>query len=143
MTWGAIFCFAIGAFALVAARSAYRTRRRELTWPSTRARVTSKDLERGSAGGTSRAAYYPAVRYAYIVGGTEHTGSTRDDAHQTGRGKWLAERALAKVPDELDVHYDPSDPATSTIAIPDSTDVLVWSVAGAVSLALGVVLLLA
>jgi hypothetical protein len=45
----------------------------------------------------------------FTVDGVEHTSDKTSYAHR-GLRKSLAEQALAAIGDDVDVHYDPSDP---------------------------------
>lgn len=53
--------------------------------------------------------YMPGVTYRYTVDGVERTGSRVAYAYR-GLKKALAEEALAAIPDEVEVWYDPARP---------------------------------
>jgi hypothetical protein len=110
----AIALFVISLGAIAAGRGYVRTAKRMRSYATTRGRVTRREL--AVVGGDARegrwgkgGGYRPKVTYVFTVDGVEHTSDKTSYAHR-GLRKSLAEAALARIPDEVDVHYDPSDP---------------------------------
>jgi hypothetical protein len=100
--------------AILAGRGYVRTSRRMRSFQTTRGRVFKREL--ATVAGDTRegvwgkgGGYRPAVTYVYTVEGVEHTSDKVSYAHR-GLRKSLAEQALAAIPDEVDVFYDPADP---------------------------------
>ena len=110
----AIALFVISLGAIAAGRGYVRTAKRMRSYATTRGRVTQREL--AVVGGDARegrwgkgGGYRPKATYVFSVDGVEHTSDKVTYAHR-GLRKSLAEQALAAIPDEVDVHYDPQDP---------------------------------
>jgi hypothetical protein len=114
-----VIAYAIGLLvislgAIVAGRGYIRTAKRMRSYATTRGRVVERDL--AVIGGDTRegrwgkgGGYWPKATYVFTVDGVEHTSDKTTYAHR-GLRRSLAEQALAAIPDEVVVHYDPSDP---------------------------------
>jgi hypothetical protein len=95
-------------------RGVVRTARRMRTYGVTRGRVVKREL--ALVGGDNRegrwgtgGGYRPKVTYTYEVDGTSYTGDRGSYVHR-GLKKRLAEEALAAIPDDVEVFYDPDAP---------------------------------
>lgn len=104
--------------------AARRSAERAATWPSVRGKIVKSEVEEyqerdeDSDGRTRwRTAYRPAVEYAYVVNGRELRGNQISYGMTVSAGRGYAEKVAAKFPigGEIDVHYDPKEPATSAL----------------------------
>lgn len=102
--------------AAIAAGWAYvRMARRMASFATTRGKVIHRELAAvpAAAGREGRwgkgGGYQPKVTYTYTVDGIAYTSDKWSYAAE-GLKRSLAEQALAAVPDEVDVHYDPAAP---------------------------------
>ena len=66
--------------------------------------VDTREGRFGSGGG-----YTPKPTYTYVVGSRTYTNDRVGYAYR-GLKKTVAEKNLAAIPDEVDVHYDPDNP---------------------------------
>ena len=104
-----------GAFVWVGTRYV-RTARRMRSYGVARGRVIDREVivvpgtvdtregRFGSGGG-----YTPKPTYTYVVGSRTYTNDRVGYAYR-GLKKTVAEKNLAAIPDEVDVHYDPDNP---------------------------------
>jgi len=109
-----IFLLVLSLAVLAVGLSFVRTAKRMRTFTTTRGRVVERELALvggdqtegrwGRGGG-----YRPKVTYTYEVDGTSYTSDRSGLVHR-GLKKTLAEEALAAIPDEVDVYYDPAAP---------------------------------
>ena len=90
-------------------------------WPITAGRLDSAELVVHRNSGTTskghsttRVSYEPVVRYVYAVEGKEYKGRNIGLV-EAKTGKGAAEKRIAKLRSkpELDVHYNPAEPATA------------------------------
>jgi hypothetical protein len=114
-----VIAYAIGLLvvslgAILAGRGYIRTAKRMRSYATVRGRVIARDL--AVIGGDTRegrwgkgGGYWPRATYVFTVDGVEHRSDKTSYAHR-GLRRSLAEAALAAIPDEVDVHYDPRDP---------------------------------
>lgn len=95
-----------------------RTARRISSFATTRGTVIDRELAAvpgapgreghwGKGGG-----YRPKVTYTYVVDGVAYTSDRWSYAIE-GLKRSLAEQVIAAVPDEVDVHYDPTAPQSA------------------------------
>ncbi|HEX6021443.1 MAG TPA: DUF3592 domain-containing protein [Solirubrobacter sp.] len=119
--------FAIGLLvvsigAIVAGAGYIRTANRMRSFATTRGAVLAKEVGTvpsgdrrdgrwGKGGGA-----VPKVTYRYAVGGVEYTNDRWGYAWR-GTRRSLVEAQLARIPDEVDVHYDPARPAESYLEL--------------------------
>ena len=101
-----------------------RDRARRMTaWPSVRGRITSSALVKDSDPMLDGSpAYYPRIRYAYVVAGREYCGQRRALIN-VGVGAALrgeARRVLGRYPvgSEVTVFYDPANPSEAILERP-------------------------
>ncbi|OBF12563.1 hypothetical protein A5730_03145 [Mycobacterium sp. ACS4054] len=110
-----ILALIISCAAIAAGWAYVRTARRMSSFATTRGTVVRREVTAvpvlsgregrwGKGGG-----YQPTVTYTYVVDGVAYTSDRWGYATQ-GLKRSQAEQALAAVPDEVDVHYDPSAP---------------------------------
>lgn len=109
----------IVALAAVAAGVKYiMTARKMRSFNTTRGTVLSREISPVNAGlgregrWGSGGNYEPKVTYSYVVDGVAYR-SDRWSYGSEGRKRSVAERALAAVPDDVTVYYDPADPRQS------------------------------
>ena len=121
--------------AILAGRGYVRTARRMRNYQTTRGRVFKREL--ATVAGDTRegvwgkgGGYRPKVTYVFTVDGVEHTSDKVSYAHR-GLRKSLAEQALAAIPDEVDVFYDPADPDEAYL-VRHSPRLGHWLIAGGV-----------
>jgi hypothetical protein len=110
----AIALFVISAGAILAGQGYIKTARRMRSYGTVRGRVIKRELGIMSAGTREGrwgkgGGYWPKATYVFAVDGVEHTSSLTTYAHR-GLRQSLAQQALAAIPDEVDVFYDPRDP---------------------------------
>lgn len=112
----AIFLFVIGAFAVAAGVNMVGVTRRAQAWPQTAGRIIERGVGEATTTASSRAGRYyePRVKYTYNVAGTDYTG-TRIDFNRAAYNKDSAEKRVAALPEQVQVHYDPQSPAESVL----------------------------
>jgi hypothetical protein len=136
----ALCAFGLGIAALLAARTTLRTRRRVLAWPTVPGTITSRaTIQPTDRGRMSAPAFRwaPDVRYTYAVDGVEREGDkTTLPWSATGPQK-KAQQLLDRIPDDVDVRYDPADPATSCLYPPARKNALLLVAAGVFAILLG------
>ena len=106
-----IFILLLGVAGMAAGFSAAAKSYRARQFPTVKGRVVSREIGPNTTargGGTGRLVE-PRVRYTYSVGGREHVG-TRIGLAQEAYDPASAQRALAAIPDEVEVHYNPEAP---------------------------------
>lgn len=108
----ALIMFGFSGFTLFKAIKQARRIKASQEWPSVSARVTSKEVirQRSSKGHVS---YFPEVRFAYSVMGSEFNG------HLRVPGIWSsnsAQKALDEFPPSLEVRYNPEKPVENSHA---------------------------
>jgi hypothetical protein len=136
----AIFVLVIAAGSLAAGVGYVRAARRMRGFATTRGRITGRATEMVTAVDGREARwgdggnYAPKFTYTYEVGGRTFSGDRLGYAKR-GLKKSIAEQRAAAMPDEVDVHYNPADPADAYLET--NTTTLGW-----VLVALGVVLAL-
>ena len=135
------FALAIAVGAFYAAATIFRLRRRVRRWPSVRGRVTSREtIQPTDRGRTSAPAFRwaPDVRYSYTVDGVDYVGDKTTLPWSATGSKKSAEKALARIPDETDVLYDPAEPKTSCLYPPGRMSAAVYAIGGLIVLLLAV-----
>jgi len=114
---GGLALLVISLGALVAGRGYVKMSARMRSFATTRGTVIKRELgliaaaspePRFGKGGPN----YPKATYTYVVEGVTYTSSDVSYAHR-GMRRHLAEAALAAIPDEVDVYYDPAEPGTA------------------------------
>jgi hypothetical protein len=135
----AAFALVIALGAFYAAASSLRLRRRVRRWPSVPGHVTSREtIQPTDRGRTSSPAFRwaPDVRYSYSVDGVDYVGDKTTLPWSSTGSKKRAEKALARIPDEPDVRYDPADPKTSCLYPPGRLTVAIFATGGVIVLLL-------
>jgi Protein of unknown function (DUF3592) len=109
-----ILILLISCGAIAAGANYARTARRMRSYRTTSGTVISREV--AASGMTGRegrwgrgGGYQPVVTYTYSVDGTTYTADRWSYATD-GLKQSVAQEAVAAVPDEVDVHYDPADP---------------------------------
>jgi hypothetical protein len=97
----------IGLGAFLAGRGHVRTAIRMRSYATTRGQVFKREIV-PAGGETPR--WRAKVTYRYTVDGVEHT-SDKNTYVLYGRAHDAAQAELDAIPDEVDVFYDPRDPA--------------------------------
>ena len=105
-----IFVIVLGAFLLVGALTlgvkSYRVR----GFPRTTGRVVEREIGPStSAQSNTGKVVEPRVRYTYQVNGKEYSGS-KIGLDTRAYDPASAKRVLAAIPDEVEVHYNPTNP---------------------------------
>jgi hypothetical protein len=140
----AVVAFGLGLVGLYSARYTHRLRRRVLSWPSVRGRVTMRTVIQPTDRGRMsqpRFRWAPDVRYTYSVDGVQYEGDKTTLPWSATGSRKRAEKVLARIPDETDVLYDPADPKTSCLWPPRRLNVAIWAGAGVVVMLLGLLYL--
>ncbi|NMC35144.1 MAG: DUF3592 domain-containing protein [Veillonellaceae bacterium] len=108
----AAIMFGFSAYTLIKAILQARRIKASQEWPPVMAQVTGKEVvrQRSSKGHVS---YFPEVRYAYSVMGSEFTGHLRLPGIWTSNS---AQKALDEFPPTLEVRYNPEKPAENSHA---------------------------
>src|SRR3954453_8697568 len=114
---GALFVLLIAAGAIAAGVGYVRAAHRMRGFQTTRGHIRSREviqiapLTRGGEGRFGKGGNHtPKFTYAYEVAGTSYTGDKLGYATR-GFKESIAEQKAAAMPDEVDVHYNPADPA--------------------------------
>jgi Protein of unknown function (DUF3592) len=107
-----IALFVIGAAAIIAGTIQLLAALRMRRWPVARGRIEERSVGPSTTTGASRPGRYfePRVRYSYSVEGKTYAGhriSPATAAYDEGH----ARRVVDKLPDDVDVRYNPRDPA--------------------------------
>ena len=132
-----IFVISVGM--ILAGRGYVRKADRMLTFATAPGRVIRREIV--ATGGQGRN-YAPKVTYVYTAAGVEHTADKLSYATR-GYSRSRAERELAAIRDDVDVHYDPENPGEAYLRT-HTPRLGRWLVGcGIVGVLLGVVLLLA
>jgi hypothetical protein len=141
--WALCAC-GLGIAALYAARSSARTRRRVLGWPTTPGHITVREtIQPGDRGRTSAPAFRWAadVRYTYAVDGVEREGDKITLPWSSTGSQKKAQTELDAIPDDVEVRYDPTDPATSCLFPPPRKGAVIFVVAGLFAFLIGLLYL--
>jgi hypothetical protein len=106
---------AFGLLALPIGIYGRRRARREQAWPTVKAVVRSTAIAPVSA--EQRHRFVPKLTYEYAVAGKTYKGDRLDitrykDFSESYARDYVAKRAVGT---EVDVHYDPADPARSVL----------------------------
>lgn len=120
-----IAALAYGAFIL-------KQRRRTRGWPSVTGRMLERKVEpspNGRAGrmGPPAFSYEALVKYSYRVGDREYTNDKLYPQGWVANTKKNREKFLATLPDQIPVHYRPSDPQDSCLLAP-SLGMALWGI---------------
>jgi hypothetical protein len=88
-------------------------------WPVAPGRITERGVGPSTTTGASRPGRYfePRVSYAYSVEGKPYTG-TRISPVTAAYGEQQAKRVAAKLPEAVNVRYNPRDPAEAYLRAP-------------------------
>jgi hypothetical protein len=131
---------AVGLFVgITLARGALRFRK----WPTVSGRIVEREAQaRPELAGHRMAQYEARVRYEYVVGGRKYVG-TRLRAGTELESREAAQRDLAKIPDEVTVHYNPQNPAEAYLLGEPWIYALMALAVGGVTSLLGLAMLLA
>jgi Protein of unknown function (DUF3592) len=108
----AIFLLVIGAAGLVGGIIQLHLSSRVRVWPVARGRIEERSVGPSTTTGASRPGRYfePRVRYSYTVEGKSYTGD-RISPVKAAYDEDHAKRVADKLPDAVDVRYNPRDPA--------------------------------
>jgi hypothetical protein len=149
-----VFFILMGFWLYRRGASNHATAEAALNWPRAWARVTASSIGVTTETGTGPEVsvdttyYVPQVSFAYEVGGTSYQGSRISYAERKSIFKKKIVDLIAKYPvgAELDVAYDPANPAESVIELgakgtsPFSFNVVFLFAAGVVSIVAGIVI---
>lgn len=117
-----ILLLVISCGAIAAGWGYVRTARCAKSFKTTRGTVVGREIA-AIAGGSREGrwgrggGYRPKVTYTYVVDGVTHTSDRWSHATE-GLKRIVAERTLAAVGPEVDVHYDPQAPADAYLRLP-------------------------
>lgn len=111
------FALLIGLVGLWTGFKQLRNRKLLDRWPTTSGRVIERGVfEPQVPAGTPAYKYAPLIRYRYEVNGMELTNNyihpKRIQLPRHSTRAWAQKRA-DEIPDEVNVHYNPADPAES------------------------------
>ena len=101
------------------------------SWPTTTARVIDTDVSYQRGTSSSTGAYYPRVRYQYVVNGRTYTGD-RIWTTNMGSTRGWARSIIDEFPpgSEVTVYYDPADPANALLKPGNSTPAILMLLLG-------------
>jgi hypothetical protein len=108
----AIFILLIGAVAVVASVTLMSASRKARGWPVVTGRIVERSVGPSTTTGASRPGRYFEPRVT--VGGKPYQGhriAMTTEAFDEGK----ARRAVDALPDSVEVHYDPSNPADAVL----------------------------
>ena len=111
-----IALFVIGAAAIIAGTIQLLATLQIRRWPVARGRIEERSVGPSTTTGASRPGRYfePRVSYSYTVEGKPYTGhriSPAKAAYDEGQ----ARRVVDKLPDDVDVRYNPRDPGDACL----------------------------
>lgn len=118
MRWGYVLAALYAAFGVLGLYFGVRMRhemKRGKDWPTTPARILSRQVVRDPGARSGKSIYRPEVKYAYTVGGVEYVS---DHVYQIGLvsdTRQGAQQFIDGLTDPFPVHYDPKDPRQSYI----------------------------
>lgn len=129
---GSIVVMVIGGVAVVAGIVLLVKGARIRGWPVAPGRITERGVGPSTTTGASRPGRYfePRVRYDYSVEGVAHTG-TRISPVTAAYGEPQARRVVDKLPEAVQVRYNPRDPAEAYLRAPSRGLALLALVIGA------------
>ena len=139
----------VGLAVLVFAWMLRQEARRSQDWPSVTGVVTKNavrtDARTGTGGSAARARYLPDVEFEYEVDGQRYNGSRFAVLEQpeTERAAVLARLEAYPVGEQVEVYYDPADPARALLEPGTPGAMWIPFVFGALATGLGVVVVLA
>ncbi len=130
--FGGIFALA-GLAMLISGIVTWFTGSDSTEWPTAEGVMVRADVDTRTSSGSRRSSstsYTPDVEYAYVVDGTEYTGS-RYEFIERGEGRReVIEARLAKFPvgGKVAVRYDPDDPANSVLVpgVPSALGIMLF-----------------
>ena len=139
----AIFILVIGAVAVVASVTLMSASRKARSWPVVTGQIVERAVVPSTTTGASRPGRYfePRVTYDYTVDGKTYHGhriGMTTEAYDEDK----ARRVVRELPDAVEVHYNPSDPADAVLrpsAIGMSLLILIF---GAIAVLVGGAMLL-
>jgi hypothetical protein len=113
----------MGLVALLMAIAFYRRAREAQRWPKAVGRVIVSKVQSytdDSSDSRTRRLYRPVIEFAYSVDGKEYRSRQRELGAQTGGSESWAQTIKAKYPvgREVEVRYDPANPATAALENP-------------------------
>jgi hypothetical protein len=140
----AIFILVIGAVAVVASISLMSASRKARSWPVVTGQIVERSVGPSTTTGASRPGRYfePRVTYDYTVDGKAYQGhriGMTTEAYDEAK----ARRVVNELPDAVEVHYNPGNPADAVLqpsAIGMSLLILIF---GAIAVLVGGGMLLA
>lgn len=116
--------FVAAALFLVWGTSEFISAKSSSDWPSVKGKITSstirKEYRRSGSSSTSRAYFYPAVRYAYPVNGKTYSSTRISFGGETGyQRRSKAKKIVDQHPvgNTVTVNYDPKDPGKVVLEV--------------------------
>jgi hypothetical protein len=112
-------CFPIAVFLFASARWTLALARASSAWPTTAGVVRESSV--GTRRGSLRTVYWHALRYTYEVDGRSYDGDQAQFGPPNVTNKALVETVASRYAPgaRVTVHYEPDDPATSTLETSD------------------------
>jgi hypothetical protein len=133
-----VFLLVIGAAAAVGGVIMLSTSLKVRGWPTVPGRIVDKAVGPSTTTGASRPGRYfePRVSYSYSVEGKTYTGRRIGPA-TAAYDEDKARRIVDELPDAVDVHYNPRDPADAYLQPSSYGLAIIALLAGAVCLLAG------
>jgi len=112
----AIFLMVISAGAVVAGITMMSASSKARSWPVVSGKIVERSVGPSTTTGASRPGRYfePKVTYSYVIGDKSYAGH-RITMTTNAYDEAQARRVVDKLPDWVDVHYNPSDPSDSVL----------------------------
>jgi hypothetical protein len=113
------FSLLIAALCLYYGIKLLRLNARVRKWPRAWAQVTRKEVVPRKLSSASRAAWAVATTYDFVVNGVKYTGNKMFLVElikgEKGYLKAAAQKVVDKLPDQVEIYYNPQDPGESVM----------------------------
>ncbi|MFT3692063.1 MAG: DUF3592 domain-containing protein [Kofleriaceae bacterium] len=139
----ALLTVLFGGAAVFAARYMWREIRDHKDWPTVKGTITERGLgDQIATARTPGATYMPRAVYSYEVDGKSYTNDQVWLIRGTGATADAAKKLVDELPNPVDVHYDPENPAQSYLLTNSHAMYYVSLIFGIVLLVVGALQLL-
>jgi hypothetical protein len=138
----AIFLMVICAAAVVAGITMMSASSKARSWPVVPGKIVERSVGPSTTTGASRPGGYfePRVTYSYVLGNKSYAGH-RITLTTNAYDEAQARRVVDKLPEWVDVHYNPSDPSDSILEPSAITMSILLLIGGVLGLLVGAAVL--